>query len=238
MNFNDFSGLIPARIGSKGIEKKNLKILNGKPLIDYTFDSVQKSNYIRQCFLSTDSNKIGERASNYNKIRFSYLRPSKYSSDKSTAIGVLEYHINWLKKNNIIIPKNFVYLQPTSPIRSDDLIDRAIEKYLNSGSKSLFTAVIAKMQPHELFTVEKNKLNFQKKDFVKTNRQFYQPNYFITGSIYIINTKWFLEKRRFLSEDSSILITDEIEAIDIDSEFDFEYAEWLLSQKYNFFQKE
>ena len=51
-------------------------------------------------------------------------------------------------------------------------------------------------------------------------------------------TKWFLEKRRFLSEDSSILITDEIEAIDIDSEFDFEYAEWLLSQKYNFFQKE
>ena len=231
MKLNDFSGLIPARIGSKGVIKKNLKILNGKPLIDYTLDSVQKSTHLKQCFLSTDSEEIGQRASNYSKIKFSYLRPSKYSTDSSTATDVLEYHINWLKNNNINIPKNFIYLQPTSPIRNNDLIDRAIEQYLKSDSKSLFTAVKAKIQPHELFKISGDKLNFYKDNFVQTNRQYYEPYYFITGSIYIINTSWFLKNRKFLSEDSSIFTTDEIEAIDIDSEFDFKYAECQLSQK-------
>lgn len=231
MKFNDFSGLIPARIGSKAVIKKNLKILNGKPLIDYTLDSVQKSNYIQQCFLSTDSKEIGVRASNYNKVRFSYLRPSQFSKDDSTSAEVLKYHINWLKKNDISLPKNFVYLQPTSPIRSNDLIDRAIEQYINSGSKTLFTAVLAKNQPHELFTFKDNKINFFTKNIINTNRQTNDQYFFITGSIYIIDTNWFLKNEKFLSEESSVFITEDIEGIDIDSELDFNYAEWQLRKK-------
>lgn len=221
-------GLIPARGGSKGIPGKNLKLLNGKPLIAYTFESALGSQLLDEIHLTSDADDIIELAKKY-EIGVPYKRPANLSGDTASMVDVVLYHIEWLMKANLFFDA-IVLLQPTSPIRHKGTIDDCIKMFLKSKANSLIAVSEAVQHPYELFTVKNKKLEFINQDV--QFRQAYPPYYFITGSIYIIGTDFFLRERKFFDNDSAIFIVSPEEAIDIDDMWNFNLAEYYLNKEY------
>ncbi len=123
--------VIPARGGSKGIKDKNIKILNGKPLLYWSIKSAKESKLIDDYYVSTDSKKIKNICLRYNcKV---IDRPKKISLDKSKTIDVLKHAIGKTKASKVVL------LQPTSPLRPKNIVDMCLRKYFKSKKKSLAT---------------------------------------------------------------------------------------------------
>ena len=106
-------GIVPARKGSKGIKRKNLVDINGKPLIEYTFEGIAKSKIINDFIISTDSKTIYDISKKYDPI-FNGLRPANLSEDNSLTIDVVKYELNQLG-NTLEKYSHIMLLQPTCP---------------------------------------------------------------------------------------------------------------------------
>ena len=119
--------LICARSGSKGIKNKNIKVLNGKPLIQWTFDVAKKIKEFNKIILSSDSKKIINLAKK-NKIDVPFLRPKNLAKDNSKELNVWKHALKYLKKINQF-PDILVVLPPTSPLRKSHHILYAIKKF-------------------------------------------------------------------------------------------------------------
>lgn len=124
-------GLIPARGGSKGIPRKNLRPIAGKPLIVWSIEAAKRSKKLDRFVVSTEDKEIAEVS---EKAGAEVLwRPKELATDEATTAALLK-HVAMTEK-----PDSIVLLQPTSPVRIDGLIDRAIEKFLTSGVDTLAT---------------------------------------------------------------------------------------------------
>lgn len=222
-----YLALIPARKGSKGIIDKNFRILNEKHLIEYTFESALESRKIDSVHLSTDDDRIISLAE-CNGIESFYKRPDYLSDDSSKIIDVVLYHLDWMEKNEFILPENIILLQPTSPIRSKGLIDQCIKTYEKSNQSTLVGISECAQHPYEMFTLKEGKLDFVNNTNMR--RQEYPNYYFITGSIYIAKTNYLKSQKRFFDEYSAFHLLSSEEALDLDTEFDLELASFLLSR--------
>ena len=120
--------IIPARAGSKGIPRKNLKLLNGIPLIAYSIIAANQSKMIEKVIVSTDDNEIAEVSSSYGAEIV--LRPNEISNDTAQSEDALLHCIDFLKSNFDYIPDLIVFLQATSPLRKKTDIDGAIQKLI------------------------------------------------------------------------------------------------------------
>lgn len=118
--------LIPARGGSKGVPKKNIRNLAGYPLIAYSIIAGVLSSKIDRVMVSTDSEEIADISRKYG-AEVPYLRPSEYAGDKSPDIEFMAHALEWLGKNEGQVPEYFVHLRPTTPLREPTVIDSAIE---------------------------------------------------------------------------------------------------------------
>ncbi len=121
--------IIPARGGSKGIPKKNIYPLKTYPLIAYSIVAAQFSKQIERTVVSTDSTEIAEIAQRYG-AEVPFLRPSELAKDHSTDRDFLLHAIQWFQNNEKNIPKYWVHLRPTTPLRDPAIIDRAISTIL------------------------------------------------------------------------------------------------------------
>ena len=117
-------GIIPARIGSKGVRKKNIKLLNGKPLISYTYDYAKNSKQINRLIISTESKEIKEVCTRLG-MDVPFLRPSTLSMDDSPTIDVVKHAIREMEKNGELYDA-ICLLQTTTPFRHKDLLNSAI----------------------------------------------------------------------------------------------------------------
>ncbi|MBV5329328.1 MAG: pseudaminic acid cytidylyltransferase, partial [Chlorobium sp.] len=116
MMYEDILFLIPARGGSKGISKKNIKELNGKPLIFYTLDAIRNIVSNENICVSTDDIDIKEKVEAYG-VKVPFLRPTEYATDTSTTLEVIEHALSFYKQKGTIF-KGLILLQPTSPFRN------------------------------------------------------------------------------------------------------------------------
>ena len=121
-------GIILARGGSKGIKNKNIKLINGKPLIYWTIKSAMKSKKLSKVILSTDSKKIALIGKKYN-LNVPFIRPSKLAKDNTPSVDAIEHALNFLKKSGEEF-EFVVLLEPTSPLRSVQDIDKSINKII------------------------------------------------------------------------------------------------------------
>jgi CMP-N,N'-diacetyllegionaminic acid synthase len=220
-----YLGFIPARAGSKGIPGKNKVLLLNKPLISYTFEAADHSTLLDECHLSTDDDDIISLALNY-KINSFYKRPAELSGDDAAIYDALKYHISFLKESGRQIPDNIVLLQPTSPLRSHDLIDNCIREFERSQCTSLAAVSRVLQHPYEMFCKKNGKNIFISGE--QQQRQAYPDYFFITGSVYIAQLEFILSEKKFFDSDSSIYIVEEQEAVDIDVPSDIELAEFYL----------
>ena len=117
--------IIPARSGSKGLKNKNIRLLNGEPLLSYSVAAGLQTPQITRVICSTDSEKIANIARSFG-AGVPFLRPSHLAADKSQDIGLFKHALDWLKENENYIPDFVVNLRPTSPIRYVKDIQAAI----------------------------------------------------------------------------------------------------------------
>ena len=137
MNYENLA-IIPARGGSKGIPKKNIKLLAGKPLIQWTIEHALNSSCVSRLVVSTDCEDIADISTKL-KAEVPFLRPNELSSDTASTESAILHCLEWLSLNENYQPDNIILLQPTSPIRSLDAIDNAFDTFLKKKADSLLS---------------------------------------------------------------------------------------------------
>lgn len=220
--------IIPARGGSKGLPEKNIKLLNGKPLIAYTIEAAIKAKHISRIIISTDDEKIAEIAVKHG-AECPFMRPDFLATDQARSIDVLKFTIEELeKKEKIAIPEIMV-LQPTSPLRTAKNIDEAAEIFYEKKADS----VISYCKEHHpifwhKFLTEDGKFQdiFENK---LQNRQDEKPTYFPNGAIYIFKKKLIFAEQ-YYTENSFAYLMGRNQSVDIDTQDDFDYASYLLKK--------
>lgn len=222
--------LIPARGGSKGLPNKNIKLLDGKPLIAYTIEAALQAKEISRVIVSTDYENIKEVALQYG-ADIPFLRPDFLATDSSSSLDVFKYTINRLEEEENIVIDNFVVLQPTSPLRTSKHIDEAISLFREKEAKAVVSYC---KEYHSIFWHKKidskgKIINIFEGDFSK-NRQEIEETYFPNGAIYVFNKNYIFGTKDY-SNDCYAYIMDRKYSIDIDTIDDFLYAEFLINLK-------
>ena len=221
--------LIPARGGSKGIKDKNIYPLYGKPLIAYSIDCARNSKYIDDVVVTTDSIKIADVAKKYG-ASVPFLRPAELASDTSKSIDAIVHAIQWLEKHE----EKFdicVLLQPTSPLRTTEEIDEALEKFVESGEKSLVAVSLVSDNPILMRKIKTDGTMERLIDLQSTVRRQDMKNYYrVNGSIYI-NKVSEINADTSLNDNVIPYIVKPENAVDIDETKDIVLAEWYLGQK-------
>ena len=212
----DILSIIPARGGSKGIPLKNLKLLNKKPLIDYTVTASLKSKFITRTIVSSDHLKIQKRA---QKLGAQVIkRPKKLSSDSSQIEPVIEHCLNYLKLKENYHPDLIILLQNTSPLRTKKHIDDALKIFLNSKYDSMLSGYVS----HNFIWRIKNNnaipLNYNPKK--RPNRQEFDNQFIENGAIYITKFLSFQKSKCRISGKIGFYEMSKELSIDIDTKSD------------------
>lgn len=224
--------LITARGGSKGIPKKNIKILNRKPLIQYTIEAAVKSKYTDEIILSSDCEEIIRISKNLG-IKVPFIRPKKLAQDRSKQEDAILHAMNWIEKNNGKFDYILV-LVPTTPLRDSKELDKCIEYFLKmKKAKAVFSVCECGHHPLQANKLPKDlsMKKFVKKKYKWMNRQELPIYYQLSGSICISEWNHFKKKKSFLTDQTYAFITSRKKALDIDNIEDFKLAEVLLSEK-------
>lgn len=220
--------IIPARGGSKGLPGKNIKQLNGKPLIAYTIEAALKSKKITRIIISTDSEEIAEVAIKWG-AEVPFMRPPELASDSSQAIDTYLYTIQRLEKEHIAPIDSFVVLLPTCPMRREDDIDNAIQLFYNENADSIisYTQELHPIKWHK-YIDEHGRFEDIFDDSLN-NRQDHRISYYPNGAIYVFSKK-IIQEGKYYGENSRPFVMPRNRSVDIDTIDDFLYAEFLLSQ--------
>jgi CMP-N,N'-diacetyllegionaminic acid synthase len=176
--------IIPARGGSKGIPMKNIYKIVGKPLIQYTIEQALNSKLISRTIVSTDDLQIKKIAEKLG-AEVPFLRPKKFSKDNSSAYDVVKHTINFLENENEVIPEIIIFLQPTNPLRTSQMIDKSIKLLQKSKGSSVLSVFTRRQHPSRAFEIKNNFLKPLDKNYEKFyQRQKLSKLYYPTGSIY------------------------------------------------------
>ena len=128
---NNVIAIIPARSGSKSLIDKNIRLLSGHPLIAYSIAIVKLSQKIDRVIVSTNSQGYADIAKQYG-AEVPFMRPDKYSTDAATDKGFLVHAMSWIKENEGRVPEYWVHLRPSTPLRSVEIVDSAINEIMKS----------------------------------------------------------------------------------------------------------
>ena len=223
--------VIPARSGSKGLINKNIKPLNGKPMMVYSIECSKKSKYVNRTIVSTNSEKYAEIAkSNYAEVPF--LRNENTSTDNIHSVYAVIELLEKLSTEKRYNPDITIMLLPTSPLRNVETLDLAIEKFLNHQNEvdSLISVYNLNKSKYHLREINDQGLK-PLTDIVPTNFQRDKKEGSIcvlNGSIYISKTKSLMENKTFHTEKATFFEMSLLESIDIDTIEDFKMAELIL----------
>lgn len=224
--------VIPARGGSKGVKDKNIRILNGKPLIAWTIEQAKHSKYIDRLIVSTDDHKIAQVSKHYGSEVM--MRPAQLAQDDSPTSDTLIYTLEQLKESGYI-PDYLLLLQCTSPLRKTEHIDEAIGLFLeNIDSVDSLISVTPVEHPVQWFrTVDKEGFmhNYFNYDMHHCHqRQSFEQVYRLNGAIYIIKINIYLQHHVFQTDRTLPYIMDNESSIDIDTEMDLWIAESIMKK--------
>ena len=213
--------IIPARGGSKGVPNKNKRLFLGHPLVAHSIMYSQSSNKISKTFVSTDDLEIMQISKKYGAEVIE--RPANISGDKSTTESAIEHAISSMEEK----PDVIVLLQPTSPIRPKNSLDKALDSFITQKKDSLLS-----LSPtHNFFWQLSDNIAKPHYDFMNRpmRQQMKQEDirYIENGSLYIFNTNHFLKHSNRLGGDIGYIIFDEDYSKEIDTEFDFIFLELL-----------
>lgn len=226
INKKKVMAIIPARGGSKRLPGKNLLLLNGKPLIGWTIEAAQKSKYIDTILVSTDDQKISDISQQFG-IKIPELRPEMLASDTASTQSVVFYTLEKFGKDIDIV----MILQPTSPLRTSEHIDEALELFIQKEAFSVVSVTPCEHSPLWSNTLPQDGSMgaFLRRDALQRSQDL-EEFYRLNGAIYAFDVKKLKERGEicYTNESFSYVMNNRV-SIDIDSQLDFDIAEFLSS---------
>lgn len=228
-----YLGIIPARGGSKGVPRKNVKDLGGIPLIAYTIRTALESN-LTKVIVSTDDEEIANIAQKFG-AEVPFLRPQYLSDDISKSIDVAKHGLLEIEKINRKSYDAVMYLQPTTPFRNIEDINSSII-LLNSNSKADSVISVVDVEGHHPARMKyiENGLLIDPEFCEKSenqNRQELRPMFIRNGAIYLTKRETILQGS-FKGKVCLANIMPPNRSVNIDNEEDFEYAKWIINKKF------
>ena len=225
------NALIPARGGSKGVPKKNIKLLHGHPLIAYSIIACQQSKMIDKVIVSTDDQEIANVALQYG-AEVPFLRPSELAGDRSRDEEVIQHYFDSLGGSDI------AYVRPTTPLRDPEVIDEEIKRYFHT--KILVSTGVRSMHkvpesPHKMFQLDKNGYccgffeDFKgENNYTNLPRQVFPAAYQPNGYLDIVKRVTLQDGDAF-GETVLPIITDFV--LEVDTEYEFELIDYHLATR-------
>jgi CMP-N,N'-diacetyllegionaminic acid synthase len=220
---------ICVRGGSKGVKNKNIRLINGKPLVLYTIEQAKKSKLFTQIAISTDSEKILNYLKKHKNIDL-IKRPKKFAKNNSPKIPAIRHCLKKMEKKYNKKYDLICDLDATAPLRKISDIKKALRLIIRNKSDNLFSACISKRNPYFNSVEFKNDRIRPVKNLMKkiTCRQNAPKVYDMNASIYIWKRKMLLISNTVFNKKTSLFIMPEERSFDIDTPFDFKIVEFLL----------
>lgn len=215
--------IIPARGGSKGVPRKNIRDLAGKPLIAWTIEEAKKSKYIDRLILSSEDDEIIEVAIQYG-CEVPFKRPVELAKDDTPGIAPVLHAIEQCPGYDYV-----VLLQPTSPLRTVEDIDGCIEKLIACDADFCVSVTEPEKSPYWMYTIEHEKMvPLLPQNELITRRQNLPKCYALNGAIYIGKIQALLCSKSFLEEGTIGYTMVQKNSYDIDTEVDFLICQYLI----------
>lgn len=231
INGKNVLGVIPARGGSKGLSRKNVRDFCGKPLIVWTIEAAIASEHIDTLIVSTDDLEIADIAKNAGAL-VPFIRSVELSTDLTKTIDVVEDAYRKYTKSSNLTFDLIALLEPTSPLRQAIDIDLAIEQLAFSSVATSIVGVsqVESQHPSFLFHLNKNELisPYLEASPEGIRRQDLSPIYFTEGSIYVSQTETLFDQKSYYQHKTLGYTLPKWKAIEIDDEYDFTMAEGLM----------
>lgn len=221
--------IIPARGGSKGIPRKNIRMLAGKPLIAWTIEEAKKSKYIDRLILSSEDDEIIKVAKEWG-CEVPFVRPAELAQDDTAGIEPVLHALNTLKEKYDYV----VLLQPTSPLRSVDDIDGCIETCVSSSAPSCVSVTEVNQHPYLMYKIDKTgslePFRDQKNEIHR--RQDLPLVYILNGAVYVAESHFLCKNRSFLKPLTKAFVMTRERSLDIDNELDLRFFEILAGDRF------
>lgn len=229
--------LIPARGGSKAVPHKNIRLLRGKPLIAHSIEISLKCPSIQRTFVSTDSEEIAKVARNAG-AEVPFLRPSELAQDDTRDLPVFHHFFEWLAQNRVPLPDAIFQFRPTSPSRSVSKIEEAAELLKKNPEADSVRGIVEPGQnPYKMWTIGADGFMQALLSIPGIPEPFNEPRqslpkvYWQIGYLDLIRTRTILEKNSLTGTYVLPLKIDSNDSIDIDDEFSFQLAEFLMERR-------
>jgi CMP-N,N'-diacetyllegionaminic acid synthase len=224
--------VVPARGGSKGLPKKNIRPLLGKPLIAWSIEQAQASKYIDKVVVSTDDKEISEVAVTYG-ADVPFMRPDELAQDGTLSIDVILHCINYFEsvkdKYDII-----VMVEPTSPLRETEDLDKAIEMLVDDKKAESIVGLckVEAVHPAFLVKLEDNLLRpYINKDFKVLRRQEIDDLYFFEGSLYISYSESLKKRKSFYHDNCLAYVVPRWKSYELDDISDLVIMEAIIKAR-------
>lgn len=223
--------IIPARGGSKRLPGKNIKPLNGKPMIAYAIRAALEAKGVDRVIVSTDDKEIAAIAKKYG-AEVPFLRPTELATDTATTVSVLQHTVNWLKESEKYDTDTVVLIQPTSPLVLSEDIDQAIEKLQATDANSCLSVCEIKERPEWMYEFVNGKVKpYLALEMREIRSQDLKKLYRINGAVYAIKKDFLMKNSRVIDDKNmEAIIMPPERSVDIDELADFLLAEVLMKQ--------
>lgn len=225
--------IIPARGGSKGIPRKNIRCFASHPLVAWSIAAARQSELVTRIIISTDDPEIAEIGKMHG-AEAPFLRPKEYAGDLAVDLPLFQHALSWLAENEGYCPDYVIQLRPTSPIRPKGMVDGAVRLLMdNPDADSVRGVVPSGQNPYKMWRVEGDRLiPLLKVEGVaepyNSPRQELPPTYWQTGHIDVVKASVILNKASMSGDVILPYNIDPAFTVDIDSLRDWNRAEWLV----------
>ena len=219
--------IIPARGGSRGVPRKNIRPLAGKPLLAWTIEEAKKSKYIDRLILSSEDQEIIEVARSLG-CEIPFIRPQVLAQDDTPGIEPVLHALTILPGYHLV-----VMLQPTSPLRLVSDIDGCIEQCVQQNAPACVSVTEAEQNPYWMYRMTPDN-RLQPLLEIKNNiirRQNLPSVWMLNGAVYAAKSDWLKEKKTFLTDETIGCRMPAERSVDVDTELDFQKARVLLEQQ-------
>lgn len=224
--------VIPARGGSKGLPRKNIRLLAGKPLIAHAIDAARQSKRVGRVLVTTDSQEIADVALKYG-AEVPFIRPAELAEDSTPPDPVLKHALDFLLQNEGIKPEIIVWLEPPCPIRSGAEIDKAVHTLEDDPQADSLRSVCEPFQnPYKSWVMDGNYLKplmASDNQALHTGPRQRTPKvYWQNGALFLLRYDTIMNKGNFFGDKILPFVMPSHRFIDIDKEEDLAFAEWYL----------
>lgn len=216
--------IIPARGGSKGVPRKNIKDLSGKPLIAWTIEEANNSQYIDRIVLSSEDQEIIKVAEHLG-CEVPFKRPKEMALDETPGVDPVLHTID-----NLPVYDYVVLLQPTSPLRNVHDIDQAIEKCELNGGIAVVSVTESSKNPFWMYKLDSNEVMVPLMDIdgIPARRQDAPKSFVLNGAVYVTKADTLKKQKSFLQKETIAYVMPSERSLDIDSDLDFKICNVMM----------